>query len=105
VGKNAIWILDTNAKVLAKFAAPNSGDLGEGRAVLIKKDNNHKLATIVDFGTWHRSILYLHDLTGDLLYQEVLPESCPTITELLADKPNSKLLIGCEGKVIEYQIK
>lgn len=101
VGENAIWILDANAKVLAKLSAPNSGDLGEGKAVLIEDGNNHKLATIVDYENWHRSILYLHDLSGDLLYQEILPESCPAIAK--SPGPDSKLLIGCEEKVIEYR--
>lgn len=103
VGENAIWILDTNTKVLAKFSASNSGDLGEGKAVLIENGNNHKLATIVDYENWHRSILYLHDVSGELLYQEILPESCPAIAK--PPGPDSKLLIGCEGKVIEYRIQ
>lgn len=106
VGGNAIWILDVNAKALAKFSAPNSGDLGEGKAVLIENGNNRTLATIVDFDNWQRSILYLHDLSGGLLYQEIIPESCPAIAVVpTADAQSKKLVIGCDGKVIEYQIK
>ena len=106
VEENAIWILNANANVLAKFTAPNSGSLGEGRGVLVAVNNKDRvLATIVNYENWQRSILYLHDLSGDLLYQEILPESCPTI----AISPNveaqaNSLVIGCEGKVIEYHI-
>lgn len=99
-------ILDANAKILAKFSAPNSGDLGEGKAVLIVNGSDRALATIVDFDNWQRSILYLHDLSGDLLYQEIIPESCPSIAVAPTEEAQSKrLVIGCEGKVIEYQIR
>jgi len=106
VGENAIWILDANAKVLAKFSAPNSGNLGEGKAVLVENGSNRALATIIDFNNWQRSILYLHDLSGGLLYQEIIPESCPSIAvEPTAETQSKKLVIGCEGKVIEFQIQ
>ncbi len=104
VEDNTIWIFDASANVLAKFVAPDSGSLGEGKGIIISGDGEKRvLATIVDYENWHRSILYLHDLSGNLLYQEILPESCPAITTFPGNNPNSKLLIGCEGKVIEYQ--
>lgn len=104
---NFIWIFDARANVLAKFSAPNTGNLGHGKGVVFTiKGGKKVLATIVDHKNWHRSILHLHDLSGDLLYQEILPESCPAITVLPADEtlPGS-LFIGCEGNVLEYRIQ
>lgn len=107
VDENAIWILDTSANTLAKFPAPDSGALGEGKGALIAiNDEKRALATIVDYENWHRSILYIHDLSGALLYQEILPDSCSTIAVLPKSEGQLKMLvIGCEGKVIEYQIQ
>ncbi len=102
---NFIWIFDARANVLAKFPAPDTGNLGHGKgAVLGIKGKKPVLATIVDYENWHRSILYIHDPSGDLLYQEILPESCPAIALFPTDAAlPGRLLIGCEGKVLEYQ--
>ena len=107
VEDNTVWIFDAGANVVAKFPAPNSGSLGKGKGTLIAINNEKKaLATIVDYENWHRSILYLHDLSGKLLYQEILSESCPTIAALpTGEMKSKKLVIGCEGKILEYQIQ
>jgi len=106
VEDSTVWIFDAGANVLAKFSAPNSGSFGKGKGTLVTINNEKKaLATIVDYESWHRSILYLHDLSGKLLYQEILSESCPTIAVLPTGEVKSKgLVIGCEGKILEYQI-
>lgn len=105
--ENTVWIFDTGANVLAKFAAPDSGSLGKGQGVIISVNGKKRvLATIVDYENWHRSILYLHDLSGNLMYQEILPESCPTIAALPTGEAQPKgLVIGCEGKLIEFQFQ
>jgi hypothetical protein len=103
----AVWVFDANAKVLAKFPAPDAGELGFGRgAFVVLKDKKRILATIVDFENWNRSILYLHDLSGKLLYQEILPESCRAIAVVPTEKLHEEsLMIGCSGKVLEYHIQ
>lgn len=104
--QNKIWIFDTNAKVIAEFAAPFSGNMGEARGVLFTIKEKPFLATVVDFENWQRSILYLHNLSGMLVYQEILPESCPAIAVLPIDtQSRAKLALGCDGKVIEYQLQ
>jgi uncharacterized RDD family membrane protein YckC len=104
---NAVWIFDAGANVLAKFPAPNSGNLGDEKGALITMNNEDRaLATIVDYDIWHRSILYIHDASGKLLYQEILSESCPSIAVLpMSDMHPKSFVIGCEGKVIEYKIQ
>jgi len=102
---NTIWIFDSSANVLAKFAAPGSGSLGKGKGIIISGDGeNRVLATIIDYENWHRSIIYLHDSAGNLIYQEILSESCPTISALPTDRAEPKrLVLGCEGRLIEYK--
>ncbi len=104
-GLNKIWIFDEKANPLAEFDAPFSGDLGEARGVLFKTDTKPFLATIVDYKNWHRSILYVHTLSGQLVYQEILTESCPSIAFLsISNKTTSGLELGCEGEIYEYQM-
>ncbi len=106
VEDNSLWIFNAKATQTVKFPAPDSGSLGEGKGVIIAINReNSALATIVNYEIWHRSIIYLHDLTGSLLYEEVLPESCSCITKPPANyKGENSILIGCENKVIEYQV-
>ena len=107
VEDNTVWIFDAAANVLAKFPAPDSGSYGKGRGALITLNNGKRaLATIVDYENWHRSIIYLYDLSEKILYQEILPESCPSIAVLPSGEVEQKrLVIGCESKVIEYRIQ
>jgi hypothetical protein len=100
VEDDTVWIFDSGANVLAKFPAPNSGSLGKGKGALIAINNGkYALATIANYENWHRSIIYLHDLSGNILYQEILPESCPTIAVLPAGEAQpERLVIGCEGQ-------
>ncbi len=102
---NAVWIFDDKANVLAKFLAPDAGTLGFGRGTLfaMEKEKNF-VATIVDFKNWERSILYLHDPSGQLVYQEIMPESCRSISIVSDDQSKSTgLVIGCKGKLFEYR--
>jgi hypothetical protein len=104
-GLNKIWIFDEKANPLAEFDAPFSGDLGEARGVPFKIDKKPFLATIVDYENWHRSLLYVHTLSGQLIYQEVLSESCSSIAFLpISNKTTPGLELGCEGKIYEYQM-
>lgn len=103
-GQNKIWIFDDKANTLAEFNAPYSGDLGEAKGVLFKINKQNLLATVVDYKNWHRSILYVHNLSGQLVYQEILSESCQSIAFLsIGNNATSSLVLGCEGKIIEYQ--
>jgi hypothetical protein len=103
---DTIWILDAAATPLARFSAPASGSLGGARGTLVAfQGGTSVLATAIDFSNWDRSILYLHDLSGKLLYQEVLPESCRSLAVMPAEGSKvESLLVGCAGKVFEYRM-
>ena len=100
-----MWIFDEKATPLAEFSAPFSGDLGDAKGVLFKIDKKTFLATIVNYENWHRSILYVHNLSGQLVYHEILSEACPTIAFLPIDnKATPSLELGCDGTIFEYQM-
>ena len=58
---------------------------------------------VVNFAGLPRSVLYVFDQNGALVYQEVLPESCGSILAVSFDDSGSEgLLIGGEQEVWQY---
>jgi uncharacterized protein YodC (DUF2158 family) len=105
---NTIWILDFAGRPVAQFTAPNCGTLGHARGttVRLKKDEPEYFAAVVEFKQWARSLLYVYDSAQTLVYQEVLPESSPSIAAVALDKSGAEaLLVGGNGKVWEYRVK
>ena len=103
---DTIWLLDEDGKAAAKFGAPSAGTLGEARGTVVwLPDKQHTyLAVLVDLHNYDRAILYLYDRAGKLVYQEILPESCAAIAALPLFATRHVLLVGGQGRVIEYQM-
>jgi hypothetical protein len=98
------WLFDLEGKTFCKLPAPGCGDLGDafGTPVVLRKGKPH-LAVLVEFNNWNKSILYVYDPGGKLVYQEVIPEDCAAIAALaLDDSGTEALLIGAPGKVLKY---
>ncbi len=105
---DTIWLFDFDGKAVAQFDAPKCGTLGHARGVpiKIKSDQPEYLAVIVEFSNWKRSILYVYNPTGALVYQEVLPEVCGSIAAISLDNSGTDtMLIGGEGKVWQYKVQ
>ncbi|MCB9767358.1 MAG: hypothetical protein H6752_04120 [Candidatus Omnitrophica bacterium] len=97
-----IWVFDLGGKVLATWDAPLAGTLGEVAGVLIQftgQEAKH-FACLVNFSSWGRSILYLFDADGKLLYQEVLAQPSHAIMEKDGD-----LLVGTGGALRRYRLE
>ncbi len=73
-----IWVLNFKGETVKSYKAPHSSRYrGEAKGVSLKlKDSSEYLAVIVDFSTWKRSILYLYDRADQLVYEEVMSDSC-----------------------------
>lgn len=102
-----IWLFDFFGKSVAQFDAPISGTLGRARGTPTKIQNDHPeyFAAVVEFSNWNRSILYVYGSDKKLIYQEIIPEACASITSLsLNSKGKETLLLGCHGTVWKYSV-
>ncbi len=99
---NRIWILDARGTVLAKFTAPGSGSLGEARGAVLEYNKGKVLGTVIDYKNWKRTLLFIHDGNGNILYREILPESCKSIVIIPGEEKG--FLIGGEGRIIKYSL-
>jgi hypothetical protein len=105
---DTIWVFDFDARVVAQFKAPDCGTLGRARGtpVKIKSEESEYFAVIVEFGRWEKSILYVYSPSGELLYQEILPEACASIAAVPLDKSETEtILIGGLGRVWQYKVR
>lgn len=102
-----IWLLDYDGSAVAQYPAPGCGSLGHARGVPAKLEavTADYLAVIVDFGNWNSAIFYVYDSSGNLIFNEVIPESCPAITTLRDDSTGTDtILVGGTGKIWSYRM-
>jgi hypothetical protein len=105
--EGTLWVLRFDSTVAAQMPAPDSGTLGTARGVpvVLAAGAPPYFASLADFANWGRSILYLHDAKGQLVYQEVIAGSCPAIAALrLAGATTDTLLVGGTGVVWRYEL-
>lgn len=103
---NRIWLLDFNGSIIARLDAPKAGTLGHARGIPVKfkSDQPDYFAVIVEFSLWDRSILYIYNLNKQIVYQEIIPKACASITAKSYDNSDLQtLLIGCKGKIWQYE--
>lgn len=105
VRRNSLWLIDLDGKNHTKFDAPLSqiklekprvvpglGDQitfdtedvyrAKGVWAELKKDQPKYLAVIANFSVIDRSLFYLYDANGKLIYHEILPEECDAVALL-----------------------
>jgi sporulation protein YlmC with PRC-barrel domain len=120
-----VWLTDFKGQVLANFKAPLSeldtapyqtpvGELrgtsvykAKGIWVKLKKGEPEHLAVITEFAAIDRSVLYIYKSSGEIIYQEVLPEKCSSIALLPGANANNpqELLIGGEQTIWRYRAR
>lgn len=104
---SVIWILNYDGKPIFQFNAPECGDYGDARGALVKlfKDQPEYLAVAVTCSNWNRTIFYLYDPTGKLVYKEVLDETGEAIAAIPLDNSGTdNILLGGNGRVWQYKI-
>ena len=76
----------------------------EGVWVMLRKDNEPYFAVIAPFAGLDRSMFYVYDSKGKLVYQEVMPEACDAIAVLKSEdeKDVQSLLVGGKETVWRY---
>lgn len=102
--QNTIWLLDYSGSPRLQLNAPHCGNLGSAVGAPVKLDRSrpHYLAVAVAFRQAARSLLYVYDDQGSLLYQEVLAGQCGAVAALPQADGSEALLVGGEGEVLRY---
>jgi hypothetical protein len=93
--------------VLKTFDAPLSQDAFsvKGVSVNLDKKTPARLAALVTFPNWDRSLLYLFDSDGQLVYEEVLAEKCRSIASIPGQGASPDvILVGGDRKIWKYSI-
>lgn len=106
-GKDVVVVLDLNGQQTARLQAPgcvgNPTDSVAGTAVCFSSGSCYQ-ATLVFYGMWDRSVLYLNDQAGKIEYREVFKHRCGAAGTMPV-APGSKdesLQVGCGSEVWNY---
>lgn len=129
VEEGSLWLIDMDGKNHTKFDAPlstiklekprvvsapglseemtfNTEDVYQAKGVWVKLANDQPeyLAVIANFAALDRSLFYLYDTTGRLVYQEILPEQCEAIALLPPENSSGRdeVLVSGEKTVWRY---
>ncbi|HEV2914111.1 MAG TPA: hypothetical protein VGX92_12595 [Pyrinomonadaceae bacterium] len=128
VREGSLWLIDLDGKNFSQFAAPlseiklekprriiepgipaSSEDYkeqvfrAEGVWVRLKKDQPKYLAVIASFAALDRSLLYVYDEQGKLVYHEILPEDCDAIAKLPSENDSREdILVSGKKTVWRY---
>ena len=103
---NRIWIVDFNGNIIEQLDAPHATTRGHPRGIAVKFTNGQPeyFAVIVEFTLWDRSIIYIYNSKKEIVYQEIIPETCSSMTAKSSDKSALQtLFIGCKGKIWQYK--
>jgi len=119
----AVWLIDFEGKVVARFDAPLSkisvtptkddpmtwvGQISaykaEGTWVKFSDGGPEYLAIVANFVAIDRSLIYVYSAKGQLVYHEIVPAECNAIAVLpeVEGKSAQALLIGCGQNVWRY---
>ena len=122
VNNGRLWLLDFNGQAVANFDAPLSdfpdvvqttpfGASGtsvynaKGAWIKLMEAQPEYLAVIAHFVFLNRSILYVYEPSGKIVYQEILPEEGTSIAVLPAGRKDGaqELLVGGAKTVWRYK--
>lgn len=95
-----ILVIDPLGKTLASWNAPLAGSSGEpvGTPVKLSGEKDY-YACLVTFDDWNRSILYMYEEDGTLVYQEIFGSGAGCLFPF-----NGSLLVGFPGKVMMFEM-
>jgi hypothetical protein len=100
--KPTLVILDSRGKKVSEMDSPLGDLLSRMSSTPVRFGNGAEYFAVLKNESWQeRSMLYLYGDDGQIIYQEILGESCPGIAAL-PEKDGSRLLVGCAGKIWEY---
>jgi hypothetical protein len=100
--KSIFVVLDAKGKTVAQLESPLGDLLNKTKAATVHYGKGVEyFAVLQNNSPWRRSMLLLYGKDGQIVYQEILGESCLGIAAL-PQKDGERLLIGCAGRIWEY---
>jgi hypothetical protein len=100
--KATFVVLYAHGKKVTELESPQGDLLSRMSATPIRFGKGAEYFAVLKNESWlERSMLFLYGDDGQIVYQEILGESCPGIAAL-PEKDGSRLLVGCAGKIWEY---
>ena len=132
VTKGGLWLIDLDGKNHTRYDAPlseiklekprvisapgvpepmtfDTEDVYRAKGVWaeLEKGRPKYLAVIANFAAIDRSLFYLYDSRGKLIYQEILPEECDAIAVLPPENNSGRdeILVSGENTVWRYAMR
>jgi hypothetical protein len=132
VSEGGLWLIDLDGKNYKRYDAPlshiklekprvvgvpglpdlmtfDTADVYQAKCVLaeLEKDRPKYLAVVANFGAIDRSLFYLYDAQGRLIYQEILPEQCDAIAVLPQENSSGRdeVLVSGEKTIWRYSTR
>lgn len=102
-----IILIDFAGKTVAEYRAPLSPRLLDvyGTTVKLRSSEASCFAAVAVDSSMKRSVLYIYDSAGELIYQELLAQICSSIAAFpLGESGTEALLLGGEGRVLQYDM-
>ena len=121
--EGGVWLIDLDGKNYTRYDAPlshikldkprvieapglsegitfDTEDVYQAKCVLaeLEKDQPKYLAVVANFTALNRSLFYLYDSQGKLIYEEILPEECNAIAILPPENSSGRDEILVSGK-------
>lgn len=86
VDEGRVFVFDSNGQRIARLPAPSCHRLGDvvGVPVHLAGEGGSFYATVIEYGLFHRSVVTLHEVGGELAFQEILEGSCDAISAIPA---------------------
>lgn len=95
-------VLDAHGKIVAERESPLGSVLNRTAATPVRFGKHDDYFAILQNNFARgRSMVLLYDKDGQIVYQEVLGESCLGLA-VVPIKDAERLLVGCEGKIWQY---
>jgi len=100
--KSIFVVLDAKGKTVAQLESPLDDLLNKTKGTSVRYGKGAEyFAVLQNNSAWERSMLLLYDKDGQIVYQEILGDSCLGIAAV-PQEDAERLLIGCAGRIWEY---
>jgi hypothetical protein len=132
VGDGSLWLIDLDRENYTRYDAPlsmiqlekprvvtgpglsdemtfNTEDVYRAKGVMaeLEKGRPKYLAVIANFAVIDRSLFYLYDAQGKLIYEEILPEECDAIAILPPENSSGpdEVLVSGQKTIWRYSMR
>lgn len=115
IADDRLYLIDAFGKIKAEFKTPFVTDSAEIKATTVKLKANEPeyLAVAINYDYWDKTVLYLFDQNGKIVYMETLSGKCGAITAAPINDPSNNpinnketedLWLNTKDSVWHYQI-